>query len=59
MVPIQTGGSETPFFFLHGQYDLGGFYCYRLAHALGPDRPFYALEPTGSKARSLRLHFMQ
>jgi thioesterase domain-containing protein len=46
VVLIQTGGSETPFFFLHGQYEVGGgFYCFRLARALGTDRPFYALEP--------------
>lgn len=45
VVPIQTGGSERPFFFLHGQFDVGGSYCFPMARALGPDRPFYALEP--------------
>ena len=45
VVPIQTGGSKRPFFFLHGQWELGGFFCFQMARALGPDRPFYALEP--------------
>ena len=45
VVPIQAGGRQTAVFFLHGQYDDAGFYCYRLAQALGPDRPFYAVEP--------------
>jgi amino acid adenylation domain-containing protein len=42
---IQTGGSKLPFFFLHGAWEGGGFYCYRLARDLGPDQPFYALQP--------------
>jgi thioesterase domain-containing protein len=46
VVPIHIGGSQIPVFFLHGQYEVGGgFYCFRLARALGLDRPFYALEP--------------
>jgi cytochrome P450 len=45
VVPIQKGGSKTPFFFLHGQWEVGGFFCFPIARALGPDRPFYALEP--------------
>lgn len=45
VVPIQTGGSQPPFFFLHGQWEVGGFFCFPMARALGPDRPFYALEP--------------
>jgi thioesterase domain-containing protein len=45
VVCVQTGGSERPFFFLHGQWQTGGFFCFRMARALGPDRPFYALEP--------------
>jgi hypothetical protein len=44
-VVIQAGGSRPPFFFLHGQWELGGVFCYRMAHALGSDQPFYALEP--------------
>jgi len=44
VVPVQTGGSKRPFFFLHGQWD-GGFFCFPLARDLGPDQPFYALDP--------------
>jgi len=44
-VAVQTKGSQHPFFFLHGDYKNGGFYCFPLAHSLGPDQPFYALEP--------------
>src|SRR5262249_46526909 len=41
----QTAGSQTPFFFLHGQWEVGGFFCFPISRALGSDRPFYALEP--------------
>jgi len=44
---VQAGGSRPPFFFLHGDYLGGGFYCQRLARRLGPDQPFYALHPFG------------
>src|SRR2546429_6641482 len=45
VVPIQTGGSKLPFFFLHGDWISGAYWCFPLAHALGADQPFYALEP--------------
>lgn len=46
VLPVQTGGSRRPFFFLHGQWEDGkSFHCYPLAHALGSDQPFYGLEP--------------
>ncbi len=45
LVMVQTGGSRRPFFFLHGDYGDGGYYCFPLARNLGPDQPFYALEP--------------
>jgi thioesterase domain-containing protein len=41
---IQTGGSKRPFFYLHGDWTHRAFYCFNLAHDLGPDQPFYALE---------------
>jgi thioesterase domain-containing protein len=45
-VPLQSGGSRQPFFFLHGQWEDGkAFFCYPLARALGEDQPFYVLEP--------------
>ena len=46
-IHLQEGGSRLPFFFLHGDYLGGGFYCQRLAGRLGPDQPFYALPPFG------------
>jgi thioesterase domain-containing protein len=46
VLAIQTGGSRRPFFYLHGQWIEGlSFHCYPLAQALGPDQPFYAMDP--------------
>lgn len=45
IVAIQTGGSKRPFFFLHGDWINGAYWCFSLAHDLGSDQPFYALEP--------------
>lgn len=45
VVAIQTGGSRRPFFFLHGDWVNGAYWCFPLAQGLGPDQPFYALEP--------------
>jgi aspartate racemase len=43
--PVQAGGTRPPFFFLHGDWTGGAFYCYALARACGADQPFYVLEP--------------
>ena len=43
--PVQTGGSKRPFFYLHGDFRRGAFFCFPLARVLGSDQPFYALEP--------------
>ncbi len=45
VVAIQPGGSKRPFFFLHGDYRNGAYWCFSLARDLGADQPFYALEP--------------
>lgn len=45
VVPIQVGGSKRPFFYLHGDWTDKAFFCYHLARELGPDQPFYTLEP--------------
>ena len=45
LVTVQAGGSRRPFFFLHGQWTGGAFYSMELARYLGPDQPFYLLEP--------------
>jgi amino acid adenylation domain-containing protein len=47
LVRVQSGGARRPFFFLHGDYLSGGFYCRSLAMHLGADQPFYALPPCG------------
>lgn len=45
LVPVQTGSSKRPFFYLHGDYIYGAFYCSVLARSLGEEQPFYVLEP--------------
>lgn len=45
LVKIQAGGAKLPLFFLQGDLAAGGFYCLRLARALGEEQPFYALAP--------------
>jgi len=44
-VTVQEGGSKRPFFFLHGQWTGGALYSLELARYLGPEQPFYLLEP--------------
>lgn len=53
LLPVRTGGSKRPLFFLHGDYNGGGFYCVNLAHYLDPERPFYALHPHGLDGRAV------
>jgi amino acid adenylation domain-containing protein len=45
LVTVQIGGDKRPFFFLHGDWAGGGFYCLTLARSLDADQPFYVLEP--------------
>src|SRR5206468_12483430 len=45
LVVVQAGGSRRPFFFLHGQWRGGALYSLELSRYLGPDQPFYLLEP--------------
>ena len=45
VIPVQTGGSKRPFFYLYGDWTGRAFYCYPFAQALGDDQPFYLLEP--------------
>jgi syringomycin synthetase protein SyrE len=47
IVAVQATGSLPPFFFLHGDFVEGGLYCVKMARHLGPDRPFYAIDPHG------------
>jgi len=47
VVPVQAGGSRTPLYFLHGDYLGRGIYCRKIARALGPEQPVFALTPCG------------
>jgi aspartate racemase len=47
IVAVQTEGTKTPFFFLHGDFVEGGLYCIKMARQIGTDRPFYAIDPHG------------
>jgi len=47
VAPIQTGGTKVPLYFLHGDYLGGGLYCRKIARALGPEQPVFALTPCG------------
>ena len=55
IVEVQKGGVKRPFFFLHGDFNGGGFYCRNLARGLGDERPFYAIQPHGLDGRSIPL----
>ncbi len=43
VIALQTGGRQRPFFFLHGDWTGGAFYCFSLAQEAGSDQPFYVL----------------
>lgn len=53
VVLVQEGKEKRPFFFLHGDLEDGGIYCVKLARALDPDRPFYAIHPSGVDGRPI------
>jgi thioesterase domain-containing protein/acyl carrier protein len=50
LVAIQAAGSKPPFFCLHA-HDGGVLFWRDLARHLGPDQPFYALQPQGLDGR--------
>ena len=45
LTTLTATGSRTPFFFMHGDFNGGGYYARRFARILGPDQPFYVLGP--------------
>jgi len=45
VIPVQTQGTKRPFFYLHGDWTSDAIFCFRLAHLLGTDYPFYILTP--------------
>jgi hypothetical protein len=54
---IQKGRSKNPFFFLHGDWNGGPFYCVTLARTMGREQPFYALDPYKFSGPYLPLSF--
>jgi amino acid adenylation domain-containing protein len=44
---LNVEGAKQPFFFFHGDFIGGGFYCQTLARHIGSDRPFYVVHPHG------------
>lgn len=47
VVEVQKGAPEGRFFYLHGDFNGGGFYCVNLARHIGRDQGFYTLPPHG------------
>jgi thioesterase domain-containing protein len=46
-LPRPGADARPEFFYMHGDYNGGGFYCLALAGHIGKDQPFYALAPPG------------
>jgi thioesterase domain-containing protein len=46
VVAIQSGGTKRPLFYMHEDRIGGAYYCFLLADQLGPDQPFYTIEPS-------------
>jgi len=47
LLEAQAGAGKRPFFFFHGDFNGGGYYCLPLARRLAADQPFLALHPLG------------
>jgi thioesterase domain-containing protein len=45
LIPVQTGGSSLPFFYMHVHWIGGAFYSFTLAHDLGSNQPLYVIDP--------------
>ena len=45
LIPVQTGGSKQPFFYMHVHWIGGAFYSFTLARDLGLDQPLYVIDP--------------
>ena len=53
LTPVIKEGDRPPFFFLHGDYNGGGFYSLALARGLDPGQPFIAVHPHPLVDRSM------
>jgi amino acid adenylation domain-containing protein len=47
LVAVRREGTRKPIYFLHGDFNGGGFYCLELARHLGEEQPFYTILPHG------------
>jgi acyl-CoA synthetase (AMP-forming)/AMP-acid ligase II/thioesterase domain-containing protein/acyl carrier protein len=47
IIKLNPSGTLSPLFLFHGDYNGGGLYSVRLARALGPDQPLFAIAPPG------------
>ncbi len=45
VIGVSTTGTKPPFFYLPGTWNTGAAYCFSIARNLGPDQPFYVVEP--------------
>ncbi len=52
-ITFQSKGDRPPFFFLHGDWAGGGFYCGHLMERLGDNQPFYTLPPYRSGRKDM------
>src|SRR5205814_6662168 len=53
LVKLLTDGVRCPLIYVHGDFNGGGYYCYRLARHWTSDRPLYAMHPHGLFTREL------
>jgi hypothetical protein len=53
VVQDQEGSGGPPFFYVHGDYWSGGYYCKRLAREMGDHVPFFAIPPSGMNGHPL------
>ena len=59
VVEVQPGRSPLKFFYLHGDYSSGGFYCRKLAREIGPEVGFHVLPPCGRDGAAAPLSFAE
>ncbi len=53
VVRVQKGWEEPPVFYLHGDYESGGYYCKRLAREMGDHVRFFAIPPSGMNGQAV------
>ena len=55
MVGIHESAPGAPFFFFHGDFVSGGFFCKNLARHIGSEHPFFAVHPHGLHGEAVPL----